>query len=238
MQAPKDFTPIQAIKFAEITSLGGSEQMARALLNTRIGTEFSNERKEFYDSIIRYFVKHPMLDIDQYGPIIDYVIEQKYGGYHLAAKPNLVMKDRDPNTLLREVDNWHKMLGEIKATAAEHWGRCSVEEFTTKIGSNEHAVEYNIQEIINKHELVLEGKKLRHCVATYASSCKAGYVSIWSLWSKDYLNNTKKLITIALRQRSVVETRGFANRRPNAQEINIIYQWSRAEGIAYSPDRL
>jgi hypothetical protein len=74
--APDDLGIPAAFRRAKVIDLGGDERLVKAILATRVGTSF--EHKEFWSSVIRFFVAHPLLAPVHYGPIIDFLHQQKF----------------------------------------------------------------------------------------------------------------------------------------------------------------
>ncbi|MEM7393367.1 MAG: hypothetical protein AAF492_13570, partial [Verrucomicrobiota bacterium] len=76
LKAPADFDIGEALRWGQVHALGGNELIARALRGTSLCTQF--EHDEFWLSVIRFFIAHPMLDRHLYGPVIDYLRHQKF----------------------------------------------------------------------------------------------------------------------------------------------------------------
>src|SRR5207302_1266836 len=85
--------------------------LARHLLATRIGTSF--HANDFWETVIRWLIDHPEVEPVHHGPIVDYLHDQKFvpsiplgpvrGQPRLVpARPNLCMKGRSPDSLLRD----------------------------------------------------------------------------------------------------------------------------------------
>src|SRR5262249_13247118 len=109
LRAPEDFDIPSAFRWAVIIDLGGDERLVRSILGTRIGTSFG--AKEFWASVFRFFIAHPSLDPRHHGPIIDYLLTQKFEPSILNPRadqadqpplvppqPNLCMKGRTPES--------------------------------------------------------------------------------------------------------------------------------------------
>ncbi|MDA1191798.1 MAG: hypothetical protein O3A46_08970 [Candidatus Poribacteria bacterium] len=117
--APDDLTAHQSLRWAQIVGMGGSEHLAEAVLATPLGGSFENE--EFWESVVKFFVYNPMLDLNAVAPMVDYITHQKYTPEQVE-DPNGAMLDGDPpnpgfsmrgrtvDSLLRQVDEW---LGEL-----------------------------------------------------------------------------------------------------------------------------
>lgn len=239
LQAPKEYHPLEAIRYAQIIDMGGNKRICDAVIKTSIAKPHENllyhsdlfliEKEIFWESLFRFFINNPFLDPHQYGPIIDYINFKKYGEGN---QPNFSMHHRDPDALIRDMERWHKELGRIKADDSK-WEKSRFNEFYSQklIGKESRKLEYTIQEITTKKALIEEGKEMRHCVASYASSCKRGECSIWSLkkiteTKKD--NKIERLATIALTKHgSISQIRGKYNSIASDEVNRIIKQWKR-----------
>lgn len=78
-------------------------------------------------------------------------------------------------------------------------------------------------ELVNGAQLFEEGKTLRHCVASYATSCSSGRTAIVSMRN----GNTEQSITIEVdvETKQVVQARGMSNRNPTTSEKQAIIAW-------------
>ena len=132
LRAPDDFDIPSAFRWAAIIDLGGDERLVRSILGTRIGTTFDFE--DFYSSVFRFFIANPILDPAHHGPIVDFLIHQKFvpAAHHrpdepegepclVPPRPNLVLKGRTPESLLRAVREWHRSLSYAPAPRVMSW---------------------------------------------------------------------------------------------------------------------
>lgn len=231
LQAPKDFSPLSAFRYGQILNLGGNEPFVRQILRTRIATTFS--ANDFWLSVFRWLLKHPMLDTAQYGPLVDYINNQKFvpyrweNGVAICAQPNMTMKDRDPETLIRQMEAWHRRLGKEKQKGPGEWkpsGFYPLEIVTEKTVAT-------IKEITKLNDLIAEGRAMKHCVASYSYSCSQGRCSIWSL----EVDGTKQLtIEVLNNSRQVVQARKKYNERPTASDMYYLRLWARNSGLTLS----
>lgn len=238
MQAPGDCTLEQAIRWGQVHALGGNARLAKALFGTRLCESFANE--DFWSSVITWFIAHPMLDVAHVGPIIDYLHDQRFGTNRWimvegrrtlvgAAQPNLTMKGRTPDALLRQVEVWHKQLRSTNLIQISEWASSGFVEFEHWEGpeNSDKRKRWSIRELVSAQSLLTEGRQLNHCVYSYARSCAAGHCSIWTLEveSRDSLS---KLVTLEVRNatRTIVQARGKLNRVMTVQERGIVNRWA------------
>jgi hypothetical protein len=245
--APDDFDVLRALRWAQVTDLGGSERLARSLLGTRIATDFAND--EFWISVLRWLVAQPMLDPIHVGPIIDYLHHHRFVASvpnpdaHLPdqprlvpAQPNLTMKGRDPEVLLESVADWHRRLGGEQEGKAIYWASSGFPPFRLEEGEGENRRVYTIDEFLSSADLIQEGRAMSHCVGSYAQSCASGRVSIWTLKVADPTGRVDRLLTLEVgsTNRQIVQARGKFNKPPGQDELSILRRWAASGGPALS----
>jgi hypothetical protein len=247
LEAPDDFDVLRAIRRAQILDLGGSERLVRAVLATWLAAGFDHE--DFWVSVFRWFVAHPMLDPAQVGPIVDYLNDQRFQDAipnpraHLPGQPgliprqpNLTMKGRSPEALLRSVAEWHRELGRLRAAAATSWGPSGFSPFRLEEGLGEGRRVSTITEVLTARELVEEGQAMNHCVATYAQSCASGRSSIWSVRviNADGLETRSLTVEVLNQTGQIVQARGRFNVTPKRRELSLLRRWGDAGGPTLS----
>ncbi len=231
-----------------IVNLGGDERMVRSILGTWIGTSY--ELDEFWLSVFRFFAAHPMLDPAQHGPIIDFLRHQRFEPSVpnpiadrpgepalIPAQPNLCMKGRTPESLLRAIREWHRSLAQGRAKSiAMSWRPSGFPGFEWEDGAGDDRRVYRIVELLTENELFAEGRAMRHCVASYAGSCASGRTSIWSLRKSIENDRVIRLVTIEVSNTrgTIVQIRGRCNRLPSEGERALLERWSEAGGPALS----
>ncbi len=117
--APENYTIEAALRWAQVIGIGGDDHLADAVIGSRLGEQFHDE--PFWESVLHFFINNPMLDPVHVGPIVDYIHHQRYVGqtqinpegtveYLDPLEPNLTMKARTPDSILRRVEVWHRGL--------------------------------------------------------------------------------------------------------------------------------
>ena len=243
LSAPKQYTVEEALRWGQVQALGGNKRLMDALRGTRMLGNFKND--EFWLNVIRFFIANPMLDVSHVHPIIDYIWNQKFENQrvfvergvveeHDPPQPNFSMKGRTPKTLLHQVNEWHRQLGRETRGGDFEWMRSEIGEFHLREGSEKkrNLRYWYIRELLSTKELIHEGRKLQHCVRSYAKSCYTGKTSIWTMESEDE-NGRQKTLTIEVSQREnlIRQVRGKRNRLPTEREKYILMQWARYEKL-------
>lgn len=243
MRSPSHCSIEMAINWANIQALGGDPRLTEAVLASRIGASLKNHA--FWTSVIRFFIDNPMLDRAHVGPIVDYLHAQKFKvrecvtGPGVVAliqppQPNLSMKGRSPTSLLKQVEQWHGRLAKSSGAQNTFFKASGIPGFSQKTGQHKQNT-WQIKELLSGAELIVEGRAMKHCVASYAGACAAGRCSIWTM---EYVTpqGTEKRQTIEVRSdKTVVQCRGKRNILPTAAECNIIQRWSTTAGLAIAP---
>jgi len=243
LNAPKQYTIDEALRWGQVQALGGDRRLVDALRGTRLIKNYSND--EFWLNVIRFFIANPMLDVSHVNPIIDFIWNQKFQNRRVFVErgvveeidppqPNFNMKGRTPDTLLRQVNDWHRTLGKKRRQGNLIWEHSNIGELhlSDRSGAKDKTINWHIRELLSTEELIDEGRALKHCVYTYADSCVSGKTSIWSLEIEDE-GSRKKVLTIELLlgEKLIRQVRGKGNRSPTQKEKNLLMRWVRKENL-------
>jgi hypothetical protein len=253
VHAPDDATVEGALMLADIKTLGGSPRLAGALMATRLGQRIEGdpERRAFWLSVYRFFIANPMLDQHHAGPIIDFLAFQKFETEEVMIgpgevevrpppQPNLSMARRTPESLLRQVEAWHGELRSVRANDRRFWRPSGIRGFAMRTGPRDRPEEqthWRLRELLSGQELIGEGRRLKHCVATYAASCARGACSIWSLERRHGAEErAEPMLTVEIDAKGLmVQARGLRNRWPTDQEKGVLAAWMREASLKPGP---
>ena len=242
LQAPAHYSINAALRYGQILALDGSPAMADACGQTRLVDDFQHD--EFSLSFFRFLAANPMLDPAWVGPIVDFLWQQKFEDrlVHLQSgevrnlgpeSANLTLKGRTVESLLKQVERWHAALGiGTKGKQGDvTWApSATVKQFTFEEGTKEKLKTWRIRELLSTQSLRQEGTALKHCVVSYAQSCRSGQTTIWSL-----TDNEEKTLTIEVspKLQKIRQVRGLRNRQATAKEKEIISRWAQVENLEY-----
>ncbi len=87
-------------------------------------------------------------------------------------------------------------------------------------------------ELLTSRALFLEGRAMRHCVATFIERCAHGQTSIWSMQVENQRGRHRvSTIEIDPTKRRICEARGKCNRLPTTAERKVVERWAAQEGL-------
>jgi hypothetical protein len=187
-----------------------------------------------------------MLDTDQIAPIIDYLYNQRFQDVvellpdgnriiHPPPQPNLCMKGRQADTLVEQVEAWHRQTTKSQKSGYKEWKSCGISGGTFEEGAGNGKKVYVIAELLTSSELKEEGREMHHCVATYASSCATGIKAVYSLRQTEGRDSGRKAtISISLGDKSIQEARGKYNEVLPVSISRIIRTWANMRGLSIS----
>jgi hypothetical protein len=233
LEAPDGYTIEEALRHGQVLGMGGDTRLVRAVNATRLGQGF--EEEPFWQTVIRFFVNNPMLDIGQIGPIVDYIHNQKFvpeetvlpGGGVVRqgpCQPHFAMKGRSAAKLVRQVEAWHRRLAREERLPNREWARSGITPFelTDRGEKPGGSVTWQIRELLSTKELVSEGRAMHHCVGSYSGNCQKGNTSIWSMQVARGDQSPLRVMTIAVNNRSriITQARGRYNALPSGRTPN------------------
>ena len=246
--APDELPVEMALRWGQVVGQGGSEALARAVMESRLGTNF--EQEEFWETVVKFLVNNPMVDPSLVGPITDFIHNVKFepreilrpgGGVELAEppQPNFAVKGRSAGKLLRQMEEWHEELGRDFGEdedgdsgrgrkALVRWEPSGLRSLAIREENPQtgEKTTWTVQELLSNRELSSEGRAMHHCVASYAKNCRRGSTSIWSLQALsgdqgDQERQPVMTIAVDVPRKSVTQVRGKYNIAPVGKARNV-----------------
>mgnify|MGYP001951603087 FL=1 len=91
---------------------------------------------------------------------------------------------------------------------------------------------WTIEELLTDNALLIEGRTMQHCVATYIHRCARRKTSIWSMKVKDG-ERKKRALTIEVLPytKTIVQAKGRRNAVPCDFAKVMLRQWAAQEGL-------
>ena len=144
------------------------------------------------------------------------------------------MKGRSIASIVRQVEEWHRQLGQDIDQPYLSWRRSPFKDFRLIEGSESlgNMQVWTITELGTSRALFLEGQAIRHCVATYTERCLRQQTSIWSMQVENQRGRHRVLtIEVDFVTRTVCQARRKCNRLPQAREQEIMERWAAQQGL-------
>lgn len=243
LTAPAAYSIDGAFRWAQVHGLGGDRSLVDALVETRVAHDFRDN--DFWLSVLRFFIRNPMLDPAQLNPIIDYIWNRKYENRIVFVdtgvveelgpeQPHFSLRGRTVASLLAAVEAWHRQLGREARSGSLQWKKSPHGPFVFVEGNqqNKNMKVWRIRELLSSSELIAEGRGMQHCVASYARSCHKGTCSIWTM-DAETEEGLEKLLTLEVNneEKLIRQVRGKRNRRPTEKEKEVVRRWAARESL-------
>jgi hypothetical protein len=221
-----------AMRRAEILGLRGEPELVETILATPLASDL--EHGDFWRSAMHFFTNHwEELGAEQVKTIVDFLYAIRIKPMEIMTpdglvarqplEPNFSLVGRTPSSLLRQVAEWRCGQPSLQ------WPRSGFPEMSywDELG------EWRMIEILDIAALRMEGGAMRHCVASYWSHCTNGHSSIWSLRRRVENGQLAPRCTVEVRKRAntVVQIRGYRNRRIRGRRRTILERWAALAGL-------
>ena len=248
LHAPAHFTVEEAMRYSQILGLGGDRNLAKAILATHLGREFAHE--EFWEKVIHFFINNQNMNLDFVNPIVDFLNHMKFVKREVVAddrtivmnppRPDLSIKGRSFNSIMRMVNLWHKETSRSKNIPSVSWRKSSIREFVNleeihgSDGNRRQRI-WSISQLLSAAQLHDEGRKMGHCAGSYYMSCYRGKTTVWSM-KLEAAEFIKRVMTIEVdpHSRIIRQARAKYNRRPKNASMNILKKWAAKENLTFS----
>lgn len=245
LQAPDACSVIQALRWGQVLALGGSPRLAFAVNGTVLGYSMESAVQEAWRTmVLRWLVNQSMLDPVHVEPIVTFVLRRQ------RRERKFSMQGRTPQSVLRLIREWEEQHAarerqreqerERERTEDRSRYRYRYREFSPsgiapgiwETGRGPQRWLWTIEEIRCNRDLIVEGREMRHCVATYEDSILNGSSSIWSM-KIERPEGVQRAVTIEVcpRTRRVAECLGKCNRYPTADERRMVERWAQENGL-------
>ena len=184
-----------------------------------------DDKKEF----VNFIAQQGMLNMDVVGPLWDFVRHAKAEARQ--AGRDYTLKGRSIFNLIDSMDAWHRELYESSDMKNNFtWDPSDYSPYEEIRKKDDVEYKIYVRELTSKALLSKEGRKQKHCVGSYARSCKGGNTSIWSL-REEIAGNVDILATIEVRNGTIVQAKAACNKRISTQARAIMERWASKNAL-------
>lgn len=219
-----ELNPYENLWYARCLCRGGksgwSHNIARTL-NRRAATPF-------YIEVMEFFIQNPV-HIREMKELVDFMDDMH------VERPNWSLKKRTLESIRILSVEWHRIQAKRREYIHLTWCGHAIDNWEHDV-PDKNSTQWRIEQILTSKELVKEGHDMRHCVASYADSCRRGHCSIWSVTMKNMHDASwRKMLTIEIQDDgsnyTMKQVRGYCNRSAYSKEREILKMWCEQNGI-------
>lgn len=247
LQSPDHLEVECAMRRAEVLGLGGTPELADAIVRTRLGGTFADPG--LWRAVLRCLVRCgdalPLADVAAIVAYVAAVADVSTSATAEtvalvdAAAPGLALSPRSLAAVIRAAVRWRAGSVHVGGGGRFSWPKSRWRDFACELFADDGGYfQWRIVELLDSDALAGEARAMRSCVATYAHRCRRGWSTIWSLRRVEdgelssRLSEPASVLTIEVdpRNGTIVQVRGPRNRRGTDAELAIVRQWAaRAE---------
>jgi hypothetical protein len=241
LTTPTSETLLTAIRRAEVRSVGGDERLAQAWLATPVAQAIGRSDDEaFWLTVLEWFAKASAWKPSEVAPLVDYI------GHRRGEDGGFSMRGRSLLAMTRAMSAWHRELAHLRVGRGALFEASGLQ--SARIDRSERGRDgqmqkriWRVDEILSTQRLADEGRRMNHCVYSYAAAIDRKETSIWSMTLEDGRGETGlwAMLTIEVRNATgrVVQARGRFNRTATSEENAILTRWAGMNGLEVSLGR-
>ncbi|MBX3185666.1 MAG: PcfJ domain-containing protein [Labilithrix sp.] len=237
LATPAEYKLLDAVRRAQIRAAGGSARLFETWRGTHHGRHVGTENEEvFWASVIAWFAAAAMLDPREVPTLCDYIAHRR------REDASFSMKGRSALAMLRGMREWHQALTNEKVVSSKLFPMSGLssgtfEDFRRESGETVKQI-WRIREVLTAKALAEEGRRMGHCVYSYAWRIERGDTSIWSVQMEDGRGETGNwhMVTLEVRNdlKRLVQARGRFNRAMTPHETRIVTRWAAENRLAFA----
>jgi len=241
-QAPDDYSIEQALAWAKLRSSNTGHRISNILARKLFKGNYT-DWPTWIPNFLGFVQRNPSITARQINSLLSFIVFQKEQKYLLSFPevsykieveplfPNFSFKGRTISSALSMENKWKEYLQILRETGSKGALPLSTTQPFTYRSKNGKT--YTFRQILSVKDLITEGKRMHHCVATYSKNCLKKICSIWAVQIRFPKGLTKNLLTIELVETSkhLEQIQGMCNRNPSKEEMEAIKDWANKETL-------
>lgn len=230
IQAPYYLSFEEALFYGRVRGLGGTDKLHDRLRSCF--DQFYLFNDHFKAELLPFLARHQKnLDLRELPVLLGYLHHRYFENRQNDA---FQLASYSLPRLQREMGEWYTTVESDPnyqpRFQGKFWRRSALSEYESLEGKKR----YHIVELTSYDDLCTEGKRLRHCVATYVEDCIDGRCSIWSLRVNAGEEEEKSIVTIEVGTEGYIEQAlGKHNSRPKSEHMTVIRKWAAKEKLKF-----
>ncbi len=254
-QAPEHLTIRQALRWGQVKAMGGTDELLAEVLSHRMVVDLSND--SIWSRLLKKVIAAGNFRAADFSIIADALVmllsqDKWMRATALVGLPlpellnhginfwNTILKFTCENLedIRRSDVRCPKLRSQLHQAYAAFWPAMLGSDFDYGRHRQDGTRNWRVEELTHPHQLIAEGKAMRHCVATYGSRCRKGESAIFSLRShrvesEQHLMERHLTIEVNPRSRRVVQVRGRRDKRVHPGEFEAFRQWLKKFQLTY-----
>lgn len=239
-QAPANCTVEQAVRWAQLRTVRKDKRLFKAVSHSFLGKHFENEK--FWGEGMRWLAQQDTVNYAQVRPLLRYINYRKFGRFQLggvvmplpAPEPEFNFSGRTFSSMIKAMKDFETTIKMDRDLDQTSWSPVPFPDFDWENHpeTEKRRTGFRMVQIVNYKDLVKEGVRQNHCVATYSNSCTQGNTSIWSLRLCEQ-EDERSLVTVELTNSAlqVNQVKGLNNRLADRFEANMVLDWASRIGV-------
>ncbi len=233
-EAPRSFGWYQAYGYALARQLGATPKFAAELASVRRCVLAPSPKLR--DQLLRFWIHNEVWDKQERDWQLEFVNDQWSSEVHVYDEkrelyimipplfPNLQLKGRTPDSLCRMKERWDRYRSrQLEIVWSQPFQPAPWPDRIFTTGDDVRIV---IAAITTPKDLVEEGERMDHCVASYLRKCQEGESYIYSMYRQEGEETPKPLLTLEVQPPGRLEqVSGKFNRAPDANESSYVRQF-------------
>ncbi len=216
-----------AVRMAQVVARSGTRWLGHALGRSAWGPWPDTEPRETRRSnAIGWLCRQPGLTLDDVNftvRVVDGIRDLRLQGRTMASLRAHVAERRFARRRRVEAGRHPARGRRIPAPPPSRWEPTALKPLVV---TARRQPETSIRELCTLQGVHQEGRRLSHCVASYAGAASRGECSLWSLRVAGL-----SMVTIEVRNGAVVQIRGQHNRAPTQTEMKLVRAWMRTNEL-------
>jgi hypothetical protein len=246
------------VRRGQLTALRCPEPLRQAVLASQMAVDFANDG--IWIPLLEKYIADRRADVADFGLVVDgFRLMISESGTRRASE---MMRHPLRELVCHWKRKWREYLTHAipdhpepaKADLRLPWLRARIMQwlvtvwspmqgvapFTWRHGSSRRRLQHwSITELCTQRDLVREGVRMRHCVALYVKLCHLGRNAIFHMrmqtsTDEDFVYDRAWTIRVRVAVRRVVEVKGYRNRYPASEAMEIVRMWAAQNGLRMS----
>ncbi len=181
----------------------------------------------FWLSLLTLIKNEENVEVSVVSDVMDFLRAQMRRG-------TFSLKGRTFGSLIKLSNKWHREM-QLKRFGDQNltWPPFNIPDW--KFKSKQTKIVWSVNQLLSSKELWSEGRRMRHCVASYGHRCVGGASAIFTMVSDDGINADEKHLTIEINiNKQLVQVRGRMNKPPSGMAHLMLKKWMNVHGITDS----